>query len=337
MVNVAIIGFGGIAKAHLKPYLELEKQGKVKLKAICDICPERFEEKTKLNIGSFSADIRDDIKKYADWREMLEKEKPDVADVCLPTFLHADVTVAALEAGCNVLCEKPMSLNYDDCLRMIAAEKKSGKKLMIAQCLRFGGAYNYLKKVVDENTFGKVKSGVFKRLSAPPVWGWENWFMNYERSHGCLFDLHIHDLDVARYLFGEPCEVSCFAQDVEGYSGKDIVHSTLKYDGFSTLVVGDWSLEGGKFSAGYRVAFENAWVDYDNTAVTVYPRGGEPYRAEIDESDMYYKEIEFFAATVENGTENTVNTPESAARSIKLASTLLESSEQGGAFLRFEV
>ncbi len=335
MVRVALIGFGGIAKtSHLGSYLTLEKEGKVKLVSVCDIDPKRFEEKLQLNIGTSDIELDDSVTKYTDWREMLANEEVDLVDICLPTFLHAETTVEVLNMNYNVLCEKPMSLFYEDCCKMVEAAKKSGKKLMIGQCLRFSNKYNYLKKLVADKTYGEVKSAVFHRFSGPPVWGWENWFMNYDRSHGCINDMHIHDIDIIRAIFGEPESVSCCSQDV--YAPKDIAHSTLLYPGFSVLAMGDWSKEGMPFSAEFCVGFENATVQLANDTITIYPRGGEAFVADIEPDDFYFSEIKFFVENIESGEENTVNTPESAATSVKLIETLIESSNNNGKFLPFK-
>ncbi|MBR4072676.1 MAG: Gfo/Idh/MocA family oxidoreductase, partial [Clostridia bacterium] len=179
MIKVAMIGFGGIAQAaHLPAYINLEKQGKAKLVAICDIDEKRFTAKMEINIGGAETSVGEEIKKYTDWREMLKKEDVDMVDICLPTFLHADTAIEALNMGYHVLSEKPMSLCYEDCLRMCDAAKKADKKLMIGQCLRFGDDYNFLKEAIENNTFGKVLSGTFRRMSGPPIWGWDNWFMD---------------------------------------------------------------------------------------------------------------------------------------------------------------
>ena len=148
MLNVAIIGFGGIAKAaHLNPYLQLQKDGFVKLVAVCDVCSEQFTEKAEINIGESDSGLSEEVNKYTDYKEMLQKESVDMVDICLPTFLHAEATIYALNAGCHVLCEKPMSLNYDLCSAMVDAANKNGKKLMIGQCLRFFNIYNFLKEM----------------------------------------------------------------------------------------------------------------------------------------------------------------------------------------------
>ena len=338
MLNVAIIGFGGIAKSqHFPACRALEKEGLIKLVAICDLSKENIAKQISINTGDSDDISTDGIALYTDWKELLENEKLDLVDICLPTYLHAEVTIAALNKGCNVMCEKPMSLSYQSCLDMISAAKNNGRKLMIGLCLRFSPKYLFLKKAIDENLFGKVKSASFNRLSGPPIWGWDNWFLTYEKSHGCLNDMHIHDIDMSRFLFGEPVKVSCHAQKV--YCEKDIAHSTLVYPDFSVLAVGDWSHKGTNFRADYCVSFEEATVILNGNVVTVYPRNGEPYVPEETNSTTsnHYNELKFFVEHIVENKEITVNSPESAALTEKLIEALIESSDKQGEYLEFKI
>ena len=108
MITVALIGFGGIAKAaHFPVYRTLEKEGKIKLVGIADISPRAFESGASINVGSTDL-LPDGIRTFTDYREMLKEVAPDMADICLPTYLHASAACDALRAGCHVLSEKPM-------------------------------------------------------------------------------------------------------------------------------------------------------------------------------------------------------------------------------------
>lgn len=337
MLNVAIIGFGGISKGcHLPAYLKLQEKGLIKLVAVADVNPEAFTKAVELNIGSATLKLGEDVHTYLDWEEMLDKEDVDMVDVCVPTYLHAPVAMGALKKGCHVISEKPMALSYETCCEMVKTAKECGKKFMIAQCLRFGADYKYLKQLVEEGTFGAVKTGYFHRLSVPPVWGWENWFMDYSKSGGCITDLHIHDIDICRFIFGDPKAVSCNTQDV--YCGRDVAHTVLHYDGFTTLVRGDWTQEKLPFTAEYRVGFEKATVDLKGGKVTVYPRGGgEPFEPELPgDNNFYYNEIEYFVNSVMNDTPIEGNTPEGTANTIKLIETMIESADKGGIVVPFE-
>ena len=336
MLKVGIIGFGGIAQAqHLKPHISLEEKGITKLVAVCDICADRFEETKEINLGKTNAKLGDDVKKYTNWKEMLENEDLDMVDICVPTYLHADIAIGALESGHHVLSEKPMSLNYEDCQRMCEAAKKSHKKLMIGQCCRFSTYYLYIKKLIDEKTYGNVISASFQRLSHPPIWGWNNWFLDIEKSGGCILDLHIHDIDLARFMFGNPEKVSCTTKDV--YSGRDIVHSRLMYKDFSVLAIGDWSREGMPFEASCTISFEKATLIFAGGIIKVFPRGGEAYEKQWDSISMCHAEIEYFVDSLVNNKDVSQNSPEDSALSVKLVETLVKSADNNGEFVPFVI
>ncbi|NLM79108.1 MAG: Gfo/Idh/MocA family oxidoreductase [Ruminococcaceae bacterium] len=330
MIKVGFIGFGGIAQAHRAAYDNLAKKGvPVSLVSACDIDPEQFTKRIEINLGVAKVDESRKLATYTDLEEMLAKENLDMIDICLPTFLHAPYAIDMLKRGYHVLSEKPMARTSALCLDMVAAAKQAKGNLMIGQCLRFFPQYEYLKKIVDEQTYGRVISARFSRLSGPPIWAWQNWFMDYERSGGCLLDMHIHDLDMARYLFGEPQAVSCRTQDVQ--SRMDVVHSVLFYEDIPVVAVGDWSMDGYPFSAGYMVGFEKATVIFEQNLVKVYPRSGEAFQIDMDyEVAGIEREIEYFIGLIENGGKNDRNPPESAARSVMLAEALRDSALAGG-------
>ena len=127
MVKVCIVGYGGIARTHKAGYkAELEEKGIGKFVAACDINPDRFGKKVNTNLGDDAPAEVIDFNTYTDIDEMLEKEQPDIVTITLPTYLHKDMAVYVLKKGYNVMCEKPMSLTYADCLEMLEAAKESG-------------------------------------------------------------------------------------------------------------------------------------------------------------------------------------------------------------------
>jgi len=332
MLKAATIGFGGIAQnAHVPSLVELEKKGVARLVAACDINPEQFSKKLEINLGGTEVTV-ENYNSYTDLEEMLAKEEIDIIIICLPTFLHAKYTIDMLNRGYNVLCEKPMARNFEDCKAMIKAAETSKGKLMIGQCLRFSDEYLFLKKAIDNNTFGKVKSALFHRLSEPPMWAWENWFMNHERSGGCLMDMHIHDLDIARFLFGEPKAVSCVTADI--ICGDDVAHSRLIYDDKAVMAIGDWSRKGLGFDYDYTIGFENATITGKWNKMTVCPRDGENFNPEINEDSMYKNELEYLIELINNGGKNEVNPPESSAETIRLVQTLKASADKGGEIVK---
>ncbi len=331
-VRVAMIGFGGIAKSHKRGYEILEKQGApIKLVAICDINREQFTKVQAINLeGNPKYDLSGQTL-YTDLDQMLEREAFDMVDICLPSFLHKEYATRMLRAGKHVLCEKPMSLSSADCQVMIDTARECGKKLMIGQCLRFEPMYLFLKDAIDQNTFGKVKNAFFERLSSMPRWGFEGWYHDTARSGGAILDLHIHDVDMVRFLFGEPKAVSAVSYDTE--TRWTVINSRFLYeDGKIVVANASWDESNStKFGYPYRVNFEKATVTLQGGKITVYPVGGTPYEVELVRADRMAEEIKFLAMSILEDTENDKNPPESAMMTVKLVETLRESCAQNGA------
>ncbi|MCL2518431.1 MAG: Gfo/Idh/MocA family oxidoreductase, partial [Oscillospiraceae bacterium] len=254
------------------------------------------------------------------------------------TFLHCDTTIKALESGFNVICEKPMALNYEDCLKMCEAAKRTGKLFMVAQCVRWSNIVQAAKKYMAEGTFGKVKTACFKRDGGPPKWGWENWFNKEELSGGALLDMHVHDLDALQYLFGVPESVSTGAGRIFPEVGYDIVCTNYYYkDGLFTHSTTDWSTDNNiyynntmrvDFIKGYLISasFGGQYIframGTDGSSVDLIPEyGGD---------NFYYKEVKYFVDCLLAGEPVTECTPESTAESIRIALTEGVSASKNG-------
>ncbi|MBO5221463.1 MAG: Gfo/Idh/MocA family oxidoreductase [Clostridia bacterium] len=334
-VKVCLLGFGGIARSHLKAYHKLtERNAPVDLVAICDIDPSQFTKGVSMNLGGSGAESLEAYHLYTDAEEMIRNEQPDVVDICLPSFLHCEYAIKMMKMGCNVLSEKPMALSSAQCAEMISVAKETGKYLMVGQCLRFEPAYNFLKDRLSDGSFGPIHYAHFDRLSALPLWGFEQWFRDSERSGGCILDMHIHDVDMVRYLFGEPKSVSAVTT---GYECQwQVVNSRFEYEN-GTLIVADGSWDearSSKFYAGYRVRFADAEVFYDDSTVTVRPNDGEEYVADLPKSTRMADEIECLALTVLGvSTDQRISATE-AAKTVALVEKLRESAAHNGTPIR---
>ncbi|MFJ7936100.1 Gfo/Idh/MocA family protein [Sporosarcina sp. NPDC096371] len=195
-LRVAVIGCGSIAKyRHLGEY---ENHSGVEIVAVCDIVEERAQEMAQ----KYSA------KPYTDYKELLEVEKVDAVSVCLPNYLHAPVSIAALQADCHVLCEKPMATSREEAQAMIEAAKRNDKKLMIAHNQRFVSSHQKARALIASGEIGKIYS--FRTAfghGGPEGWsvdGKESWFFKKEQAFiGAMGDLGVHKADLLRYLLGE--------------------------------------------------------------------------------------------------------------------------------------
>ncbi len=334
-VKVALIGFGGIARSHNTGYRILaNEKAPVKLVAVCDVNPKQFESQLSINIATENKGLPADIHTYTDVDELIANEEFDMADICLPSYLHKEYAIKLMEAGKHVLSEKPMALCAEDCDAMIEASKRTGRKLMIGQCLRFNAAYLYLKDCVDSKRFGEVRHVFMQRRSAQPRWGFEHWFEDDTKSGGCVLDMHIHDIDMARFLFGEPEAVSMYS--VDGDTRWQVENTRLYYPGKLVSIDGSWGEAATvKFTAGYRVRFDDASVILEGGKVTVYPEKGEVYSPELPKTDHMAEEIRMFAGSIlDDSVVNTANPPESARETVKLVEKLRESAARNGEIVK---
>lgn len=330
MLKVCLLGHGGIGQSHRRAYAQLaEQNAPIQLVGICDIDPGKFTGDMAINLAGVEGQGVGGYRCYTDLEEMLTKEQPDVIDICLPTYLHCRYTVMLLKRGYHVQCEKPMALNPDECGQMLAAAKESGKQLMIGMCLRFDPLYLELKKMIDEETYGKVYEAHFERLSGLPGWGFEGWFRDYARSGGVALDMHIHDVDMIRFLFGEPTAVSAVTGNNRAYCS--MISSRFEYGDKQIFAVGDWAQSSSfPFKMAYRVNFERASVIMDGGRIRVCPEGEAAFDLVLEEKNRMAEEIAFFARVILGEEANTKNTPADAAQSAAMIAKLMESAGNGG-------
>ncbi len=191
IVNVGIIGCGGIAEGKHLPSLQTVPN--VRVVAFCDLIVERAEEMKK-QYGTPDAKI------YTDYKELLKDESIEVVHVLTPNRSHADISIDALYAGKHVMCEKPMAKSAEDAKRMLDAAIATGKKLSIGYQHRQKPTARYAKQYIDTGALGEIyyANCYAVRRRGTPNWGV---FLNeYEQGGGPLIDIATHSLDLTLYL-----------------------------------------------------------------------------------------------------------------------------------------
>ena len=301
MKNFAIIGFGGLGKMHFLNLLKLQKErGDIRLTAICNSDLEAITKSMQLNISAVSMDNIDfsSYHLYTDYQEMVEKEALDFVFIALPSYLHCEVAVYCMEHGIDVYTEKPMAVNPRQCERMIETSRTTGQKLMVGQSLRFSDEYIFLKKAIENNTYGRVVKAEFSRKSPLPGWSFQNWLLDEEKSGGCLVDMHVHDVDVMMWLFGKPEDVHVVTS--HRMAEFESVYAIYKYPEHAVSIIGDWGLHTSYcFRAFYGVTFEKAYVECVNVVITVYTNEGKEEIALPGGDGLYREEVEFIEGVVD--------------------------------------
>ncbi len=292
MLKVGVVGVGGISGAHIPVWEAMEN---AELTAICDIRTERMEK-------------YENKRKYTDFDEMLNSEEFDIIDICLPTYLHADFAVKAMERGINVICEKPISLKEEDIDRVYSTAEKNNVKFMVAQVLRFWPEYELLKEIYETKKYGKLLSGTMTRLGCYPRWSWDGWMMDEKRSGLVPFDLHIHDLDFMVYAFGQPKVAHQYRSKLPD---QDFIAVSYDFGDFCVNSEASWYSSCYPFTAEFRFQFENAVVANENGKMMIFCRDdvkidlseqaeGDTGNINLPKSNAYANEIHYFADCVVN-------------------------------------
>ena len=324
MEKIAVVGFGFMGRVH---YGNWKRIPGAKVVAICDANLAQLRDVSGGNIAGVDASTDfADVAVYDDVGKMLAAGGFDAVDVTLPTPLHPEVTVATLKAGFHVLCEKPMALDVASCDRMLAAAKRAGKVLLVGHCLRFWPEYVALKKLIDSRKYGQVVAADFSRVTPPPDGkGTNGWYFDKKKSGGCLLDLHIHDADMVRFLFGPPKGADAVTHRRQNGL---LDHAQIRYAYPDKLVTATASWAVSKthgFESSFRVVFENATVVCDGKRpepFMVYPQKGKPYAPKVSARSGYEAEQCYFLDIVRGRAVKPVLTARDAREAVALVTSL---------------
>ena len=262
-LRYGLIGAGSNAeRKHLNNYMTLPN---VELAAICDVNIENAQRLAqKYSIP----------KVYSNYEDMLNNEELDLVSVCTPNYLHAEISIYALEKGVNVHCEKPLAINAREAQKIVEAKIRSGKQVMVGLNNRFTNEAVYLKKYIDAGYLGdiyQVKAGWIRRSGIP---GRGTWFTNKDcAGGGVMIDLGVHYLDLALYLIGMP-EPSY----VTGSVHQNFCHTTTRNrNGYKGNPNGIFNVEDAAIGFiglqnGATVNFEFSWasnIEQDKTFIEI--------------------------------------------------------------------
>ena len=224
MIKVAIVGTGNISVQHIDGYLAFPDR--CKITHLVDIFLEKTAEKNSAR--SLGAKVSESYKDILN-------DDIDLVSICTPPFCHAEITIAFLNAGKNVLVEKPMAASLEECDAMIAAAKKSGKVLSVIAQNRFRDPVYNLKKVLDTGLIGKVVHAQIESLwwrghSYYDLWWRGTW---EKEGGGCTLNHAVHHIDMLCWMLGLPKKVNAVISNAshDNAEVEDISVAVLQYDG----------------------------------------------------------------------------------------------------------
>ena len=265
-LRVGIVGMGWAGETHLKAYQQMPN---VEVVALADPYEERLTQLKGLypTIEHF----------YADYNDLVARDDLDIVSVATPNYLHAPVSIAALQSGKHVLCEKPLARTVAEGESMMKAAIEANRVLEVAFNHRRRGDVQVLKKHIDEGGLGTVYNAKAYWMRRSGIPGMGGWFTSREKAGGGpLIDLGVHVLDMALYLMGEPEVVAVSGMTYAelgprglGSRGDRVATGVYEVEDLATAFI--------RLKGGVTLLLEASWA--------VYGRHGDDYGVVLHGTD----------------------------------------------------
>lgn len=344
-IKIAVIGTGSISSFHLDSYT---KNPNAVLYAVCDLNGER----AKAAGGKYGAE-----KVYTDYRELLADPAIEAVSICTWNNTHAEISIAALEAGKHVLVEKPLCRTVEEALLVQEAALKSGKLLQVGFVRRYDTNAQLLRAMADRGNFGEIyfaKASTIRRLGNPG-----GWFSDIERSGGGpLIDIGVHVIDLCWYMMGRPKPVSVSANtyrklgnrsnvkhlsfyqaadyDANKNTVEDMANALIRFEnGASLLVDVSFTLHAKSDEAAVKLYGEKGGFEIDpetvivteqnDTILNVYPQTDNKG---FDFAGAFQNEINHFIDCVSSGRQP-ISPVEDGVEMMKILVGIYESAANG--------
>ncbi len=197
-MKYALIGCGRISVNHIAA----AQANKLDVVAISDVLSEKMEEKrTKFALS-------DTTKRYADYKEMLASEKPELVAICTESGKHAKIALDCIDAGCHVIIEKPIALSLADADAIIQKAKAKGVKVCTSHQNRFNKSIQKIREAVEAGRFGKLFYGTahIRWCRDKNYYDQATWRGTWEQDGGALMNQCIHNIDLLRWMMGDEVE-----------------------------------------------------------------------------------------------------------------------------------
>ena len=279
-VRVAVIGCGAQGRNHLRAYA---KHPDVEIAAVCDTDPVRLAQTAQ----EFSVPAT-----FADYRSLLESVPYDLVSICAMPVSHAEMAIAALQHGANVICEKPLAMNLDEATAMAAAARGAGKFLTVGFNMRHLPAAQILKRMVADGEIGQPVSSRAWTLATDIPW-WGKHYVKRISGGGVLASTAVHILDLALWVAGNPQPVTASAsmdrvfprkragtaptpEALAEFDVEDTFSGHIRFaDGTWMNLNGGWGYDQPEYSYSFELVGDKATVQFAPLRV-VAERDGIP-------------------------------------------------------------
>lgn len=194
-MKYALIGCGRISSNHVVA----AKNNNLDIVALCDINLKNIRDKI------LKFDLSKDMHQYEDYRKMLEVEKPELVAIATESGKHAAIALDCIEAGCNVIIEKPIALSLEDADAIIDKAKQKGIKVCACHQNRFNKAIQKIREAIEKERFGRLLYGTahIRWARDYEYYSRAKWRGTWAQDGGALMNQCIHDIDLLRWMMGD--------------------------------------------------------------------------------------------------------------------------------------
>ena len=300
-IRVGIVGLGFMGRTHLAAYDAARQAGRAnELVAVADRNAARrggdLSGGGNIDTGAASFDPAH-VRGYERPEDLLADPEVDLVSLCTPTDTHVDLALAAIEAGKHVLVEKPVALTSAEVARLADAARGAGTLCMPAMCIRFWPGWSWLRETIERGDLGALRGVSLRRLGSKPDWS-SGFYGDVARTGGALFDLHVHDADLALACFGAPAAITATGD-------RDHVNVLWHFPGGPRVAIeGGWDHDPAfGFEMGFRAVFERGTAEYDlrRDDPLVIHAAGESAPVEIEAATGYDLEVQALLESIARG------------------------------------
>ncbi len=306
-MKVGVIGAGAMGQHHIRIYSELSG---MELVGISDIDKVRVDEQA----------AKYHTEAYTDYKKLLEHDL-DAVSIAVPTRMHKEVALAAINAGVNILVEKPIAATSEDAMEIIKSANDAGLKLMVGHIERFNPAVIKLKEIIDSGMLGKIVSISTRRVGPynPRI-----------RDVGVIMDIGVHDIDVISYLYGMKVdEVYAIAgADIHSFEDHAVIVLRFNHE-YAGIVETNW-LTPHKVRKLSVIGLKGvAYLDYLDQTVELHDEKWVR-TAKVEKNEPLRNELKYFIECVSTNRQPSPS-GEDGKHALEVAMAAIESYNKGKA------
>lgn len=311
-MRIAVVGAGDMGAVHARAYYNIQDVD------IAYICARNVEK-----VAPLAQELG--VVPTTDFNSILQDKTIDAIDICVPSEVHHEFVIPALEAGKHVFCETPLALNMEHAEAMLKASKENNRLLLVGLLTRSIASYRYIKRAVDKGDLGDIQAIYAYRLGSYLRYNSRD---NKEHYGDPTTELMTFDFDFINWLMGTRNTLSARAVFTpEGKPGH--IFATLQYDNAVAEIEASGIMpQTFPYSVGFRIFGKKEMLELTTifhtdgppkSVLMAYPHSGKPYIVDHDDHDPYQVECQCFIDCILDNADPALLSAERAIEALRLS------------------